>query len=196
MTTENYSLNVQTFERLIHENRIYVDKTELISQLVREGGNFVYFLSRPRRFGKSLLISTLKAIFEGKKELFEGLHIYDKIKWKSFPIIDLAMTKIGAEGDNLQSALQNALFDIAAKHEIQLKKKILSPLFQELIISLSEKYDSQVVILIDEYDKPITQGLEFDGVELAIKNRDIMKSFYSGLKDMAAGRDDAEQLLA
>ena len=184
MKTENYSLGVQTFERLIDENRIYVDKTELICQLVQESQEFVYFFSRPRRFGKSLLISTLKTLFEGKKEYFKGLYIYDKIKWEKFPIIHLSMTKIGAEKDNLEQALKLALHDIAKKEGITLEKPFLSQLFEELISSLSKKYQSKVVILIDEYDKPITQGLEFDGVDLAIKNRDIMKNFYSGLKDM------------
>ena len=184
MTTENYSLNVQTFERLIHENRIYVDKTELISQLVREGGNFVYFLSRPRRFGKSLLISTLKAIFEGKKELFEGLYIYDKIKWKSFPVIHISMSDIDFIKLGLEEAIQKCLREIANEHEFQLLEETPNTQFKELIKKLTQKYQTQVVVLIDEYDKPITQGLEFDGVELAIKNRDIMKSFYSGMKDM------------
>ena len=184
MTTENYSLGVQTFERLIDENRIYVDKTELICQLVQESQEFVYFFSRPRRFGKSLLISTLKTLFEGKKEYFKGLYIYDKIEWKKFPVIHISMTKIGGSKVGLENALSHELHSQAKAENIVLVEEELNLQFEELIASLSEKYASKVVILIDEYDKPITQGLEFDGVDLAIKNRDIMKNFYSGLKDM------------
>ncbi|MFN0202580.1 MAG: AAA family ATPase [Bacteroidia bacterium] len=183
MQTEKYSLGTQTFDRLIEENRIYVDKTELIYQLL-QGSSFVYFLSRPRRFGKSLLISTLKSIFEGKKENFKGLYIYDKIDWQAYPIIHLSMTRIGADNDNLLSALTNALTDRALEDKIELRKESLSQRFEELILALQSKYQQKVVILIDEYDKPITQGLEFDGVELAIKNRDILKTFYGSLKDL------------
>ncbi|MFN0202415.1 MAG: AAA family ATPase [Bacteroidia bacterium] len=183
MQTEKYSLGTQTFDRLIEEKRIYVDKTELIYQLM-EGSEFVYFLSRPRRFGKSLLISTLKSIFEGKKENFKGLYIYDKIDWQVYPVIHLSMTKIGADSDNLVSALTNALSERALEDDIELKNENLSQRFKELILALTSKYKQKVAILIDEYDKPITQGLEFDGVELAIKNRDIMKHFYGSLKDL------------
>ncbi len=184
MRRENYSLNTQTFERLITENRIYVDKTDLIYQLVRPSGSFVYFLSRPRRFGKSLLISTLKSIFEGKKELFKNLYIYDKIDWHSFPIIHLSFTKIGETKGDLENALLKTLSEIAKEHKIELSEKDVSLQFQALIKALHDKYQNKVVILIDEYDKPITQGLEFDGVELAIKNRDLIKHFYTGLKDL------------
>lgn len=184
MKEENYSLNTQTFERLIKENRIYVDKTELIHHLVRTTGSFVYFLSRPRRFGKSLLISTLKAIFEGKQALFKGLFIYDKIHWQEFPVIHISMTDIDFVKSGLEKALQRRLKEIATQNGINLMAETENLQFKELIKSLYEKYQQKVVILIDEYDKPITQGLEFDGVEMAINHRDLMKSFYSGLKDM------------
>lgn len=184
MKIEKYSLNTQTFERLIQENRVYVDKTNLIYELVREGGEFVYFLSRPRRFGKSLLISTLKSIFEGKKEYFKGLYIYDKIDWQTYPVIHISMTDIDFVNLGLGKAIQRRLNEIAKEYEIVLNTDSENLQFKELIQSLYKKHQTKVVILIDEYDKPITQGLEFDGVELAIKNRDWMKSFYSGLKDM------------
>lgn len=184
MKTENYSLNTQTFERLIRENRIYVDKTEIIYNLVKPSGSFVYLLSRPRRFGKSLLISTLKSIFEEKKEYFKGLYIYDKIDWQTYPVIHISVTDIDFVNLGLGNAIQRRLNEIAKEYEIVLSTDTENLQFKELIQSLYKKYQAKVVILIDEYDKPITQGLEFDGVELAIKNRDWMKSFYSGLKDM------------
>ena len=184
MQTEQYSLNTQTFSRLIAENRIYVDKTELIYNLVKEGHEFIYFLSRPRRFGKSLLISTLKSIFEGEKELFKGLYIYDKINWKPYPVIHISMTDIDFTNLGLWKALEIRLHEIATEHEISLNAETENLQFKTLIKELYKKYQAKVVILIDEYDKPITHGLEFDSIALAVQNRDIMKSFYSGLKDM------------
>lgn len=181
---ENYSLSSQTFSRLINENRIYVDKTDLIYELVKQASAVTYFLSRPRRFGKSLLITTLKSIFEGEQALFKGLFIYDKITWKRFPIIHLSMADIGFVNLGLEYALQHRLENKAKEEGIMLTETVYNLQFQELIIALHKKYGEQVVILIDEYDKPITHGLEAANSDLAIENRDIMKNFYSVLKDL------------
>ena len=89
---ENYGVGIQSFAELMRTKCIYVDKTPLIYSLLQKEGIKNYFLSRPRRFGKSLLISTLKAIFQGKQELFQGFYIYDKIEWESYPIIHLSMS--------------------------------------------------------------------------------------------------------
>lgn len=180
-----YPVGIQSFERLRKEGRLYVDKTSFIYDLVRAGGSPVYFLSRPRRFGKSLLINTLKAIFEGKKELFKGLYIEDKIEWESYPIIHLSMDAIGSNEIGLYEALKKELASIEKEHGLNIEKtESLGVLFRELISALHKKYDKQVAILVDEYDKPITHGLEKDDVSLAEKNRDIMKNLYGGLKSM------------
>ena len=181
---EHYSLSSQTFSLLINEQRIYVDKTDLIYELVHEKSGRTYFLSRPRRFGKSLLITTLKSIFEGEQELFKGLFIHDKITWKRFPIIHLSMADIGFVNLGLEYALQHRLENKAKEEGIMLTETVYNLQFRELIIALHKKYGEQVVILIDEYDKPITHGLEAANSDLAIENRDIMKNFYSVLKDL------------
>ena len=178
---ENYPIGIQTFSEIVRTNSIYVDKTELIFDLLKKTGQKNIFLSRPRRFGKSLLISTFKSIFEGKQEQFKGLYIYDKIDWEAFPIIHLSMTNIGFEEIGLAQALKRECGHIAKNYGLTLSgnKKPL----RELLELLYEKYQKQVVILIDEYDKPITHGLEANDSSVAEANRDIMKAFYSGLKD-------------
>ena len=181
----NYPIGIQSFAKLIESHSIYIDKTPFIFQLVGSSARPYYFLSRPRRFGKSLLINTLKSIFEGKKELFRGLYIEDKIKWESYPIIHLSMDEIGFAEIGLYEGLKRALTNIAKEHNLDIEEvESLGIYFQELILALQKKYDKQVVILVDEYDKPITHGLEKDDSTLAETNRDIMKSLYSGLKSM------------
>ena len=179
-----YSLHIQTFSRLREEKRIYVDKTELIYQLVREGNGSAYFLSRPRRFGKSLLISTLSAIFKGESSLFKGLWIADKIEWKSFPVIHLSMDKLDFITLGLEIALQKELIKVAESYEISLSNTTSKNIFEELIIALYEKYGQKVVILVDEYDAPITQYLERNNFDKAEENRDIIKNFYGILKPL------------
>lgn len=181
-----YSLGIQTFSRLINEGRIYVDKTELIYPLVNGEGAPAYFFSRPRRFGKSLLISTLKSIFEGEKELFKGLYIYDKLEWKPFPIIHLSMDRMNFIDLGLEKALQNILQDTAQAYELQLKKQDMKSCFEELINLLVKKYQSQIVILIDEYDSPITQYLERGDFDKAEENRNILRNFYGVIKPLEA----------
>ena len=179
-----YSLNSQTFSLIREEKRIYVDKTALIYELINEGSGRTYFLSRPRRFGKSLLISTLLSIFEGRQDLFEGLFIYDKIKWKSFPIIYLTMDKMNFQDLGLKETIISSLYKIGKEHNITLVANDTKTLFEELIVKLSEKYGKQVVILIDEYDSPITQPLEKSNFDKAEENRDILKTFYGALKPL------------
>lgn len=181
---EYYPTGVQSFPELRKNEQIYVDKTPHIYNLIKKGASRVYFLSRPRRFGKSLLISTLKSLFEGRKELFEGLYIYDKIAWEKFPVIHISMSEIRFPDLGLYEALNIRLQQSASEYDIYLESKDLNGKFQELIKRLSAKYEKQVVILIDEYDKPITHGIEKDNADLAEENRDIMKNFYGGLKDL------------
>jgi len=170
-------LSRQDFRELINEDCIYIDKTEHIYRLINTG--FEYFFSRPRRFGKSLLISTLREIFLGSQELFKGLWIYDKIEWKKHPVVEIAFNTMSYSIDGLETAIIEVLDKIALKNDIRLTKTAYPQRFLELIELLSIG-NEKVVILIDEYDKPIIDYL--DNIPQAEKNRDILKNFYSVLK--------------
>ena len=181
---------VASFENLINGNFLYVDKTEYIWQLIRPA-NAMYFLSRPRRFGKSLTLSTLKAVFEGKKELFKGLALYGKpYDWKPYPVIHLSFgdyTPVNNTPDKLNTYLLNKVMSIAEQLSISLPQiNDASAAFGKLIDKISEK--SQVVILVDEYDKPILDNITSPDVKELLK---CLKGFYSVLKD----RNDKERLL-
>ena len=170
---------MQTFGRLVSENYLYVDKTKDIYNLITQGGQY-YFISRPRRFGKSLLVSTLKELFSGNKELFKGLWIYDKIDWKKYPVISIDFTMISYETpQQLESSLKRFLRDLAKSWGFTLnKEKNYKESFLELIKKLSAK--GRVVVLVDEYDKPIIEYV--DKKDTAMANRDILKAFYEVLK--------------
>ena len=173
-------LDIGVFSTLIENNYIYVDKTKFIYELYRPGGK--YFLSRPRRFGKSLLLDTMVELFKGNKSLFEGLYIYDKWDWtKSFPVIELDLGKVGRESpDILKNSLSTHIFRIAKKHRIELISNDLTGRFTELIEELYESTGKKVVVLVDEYDKPILDNIEdYDVVE---GNRKVLSNFYGVLK--------------
>ena len=172
------ALGHQEFSQVINNNCIYVDKTENIYNLITRGS--YYFLSRPRRFGKSLLANTIKELYLGSKEMFKGLWIYDKWDWtKTYPVIKLSFSRIDYKKLGLEEAIDEMLIDIAQKYNIILTKKTNGTRFEELITKLSVK--GQVAIIIDEYDKPIIDYM--DNIPQAEENRDILKSFYSILKD-------------
>ncbi|MCK4761558.1 MAG: ATP-binding protein [Candidatus Aminicenantes bacterium] len=172
-------IGIQTFSKLIERNYLYIDKTECIYNLIKGGG--YYFLSRPRRFGKSLLVSTLKEIFSGSKELFKGLWIYDKIAWDAHPVIHIDFLGLSyAAREEMVDTLDYLVNRNAENHGIELKEKGYDKRFRELIIKLSQR--NKVVALVDEYDKPIIDFVE--DRETALRNRDILKSFYSILKGM------------
>jgi len=171
-------IGIQTFRDIIEGNFYYVDKTHFIPKLTSK----YYFLSRPRRFGKSLFLDTLKEAFSGNKELFKGLYLYDNWDWeKRYPIVkfDLSQAYPDTE-ENLQKSINSFLRKIAKEHGITLEEEILGLKFQELIQKLYEKYNQKVVVLIDEYDKPILDVIE--DIEKAKKNRDILKKFFEILK--------------
>jgi len=173
-------IGIQTFEKIRNSNYYYVDKTMFVKKL-EEGG--YYFLSRPRRFGKSLFLDTLKEAFSGNKELFKGLYLYDNWDWeKKYPVVKISF---GGGKVRTPKALINhmnfILKNVSQDHQIELKEAIPDEQFYELIKSLSEKRGSQVVVLVDEYDKPILDAIE--NIEVARENRDILKDFYSVLKD-------------
>ena len=175
-------LGIQSFRELRTNDYLYVDKTKQILELIETSK--VYFLSRPRRFGKSLLVSTLKELFLGNKELFKGLFIEDKIEWKTFPVIHLDFAKSNYKKLGLELAIKERLTYQADLYEIELTKKTISSQLEELIRKLKEKYNQKVVLLIDECDKPIIDFLGEETVHIAEENRDIMKEFYSPIKSL------------
>lgn len=178
---KNLPIGISSFESLITGNYIYVDKTSLIYELVKGFNKF--FLSRPRRFGKSLLIDTIHCLFEGKKKLFQGLYIYDKWDWsQKFPVIKIDF--VGSQFTNSEK-VKNRLFEnlkeIINYHQIDIEfSNDLDILFHRIIHELAQKYQQKVVILIDEYDKPILDPIL--NTEVAKNNREILKGFYSVIK--------------
>ena len=169
---------VYNFEELIQGNFLYVDKTEYIWQLIRPS-SAGYFLSRPRRFGKSLTVSTLKAVFEGKKELFKGLAIYDKpYDWKPYLVIHLDFANCDIRtADELIKYLTWQLENIADSFHLQLRGEQLSVRFENLINDIAE--NGNVVIFVDEYDKPILNNIADQGVGEILN---VLKGFYSNIK--------------
>ncbi|NJO02847.1 MAG: ATP-binding protein, partial [Bacteroidia bacterium] len=172
-------IGIQDFEELRTNDYLYVDKTQHIERLLR--GKY-YFLSRPRRFGKSLLLSTLRELFLGKKELFKGLWIEDKIDWQPYPVIHLSFGKSDFKEIGVVQAITSRLEDVAQQYRVQLRGSDMANQFESLIEALAQ--EGQVVILIDEYDKPIIEYLGKEEIPQALKNRDLLKSFYSVLKDL------------
>lgn len=176
----NYPVGIQNFEKIRNGNYCYIDKTDLIYQLIKSGQ--YYFLSRPRRFGKSLLISTLEAYFQGKKELFEGLALAQLEKeWIEYPILhlDLNAQKYDTP-ESLYSILNNALCIWESLYGSRPSETNLSLRFQGVIQRAAEKRNRPVVILIDEYDKPMLQAI---GNEPLLNDyRNTLKAFYGVMK--------------
>jgi Predicted AAA-ATPase/PD-(D/E)XK nuclease superfamily len=170
-------IGIQDFEKLRKNEFLYVDKTQYAHQLYSGAG--YYFLSRPRRFGKSLMISTLKSIFSGQKELFKGLWIEHKIEWKQFPIIHIPFNEIGVNELGLTVALDLEFDRIATQNNIPIIKATFSQKFKYLITELGKNTEG-VVILIDEYDKPIVDYI--DNLDKSLENQNILKDLYSVVK--------------
>jgi len=179
-------LAVQDFPQMITGDFVYVDKTRYVYEMAHVPQAY-YFLSRPRRFGKTLLVSTLKALFEGRKELFEGLWIENSDwQWKPHPVIQIDFNGIDAtEAVTLEKSLFSILDEIAESHEISLKSEILTNKFVELFVELHKKYQEKIVVLVDEYDKPIIThlGQGETGMQIAIENRKVLKKFFGVLKE-------------
>jgi hypothetical protein len=172
-----YPIGIQTFRKIREEGFLYIDKTQLIHQLISTGN--YYFLSRPRRFGKSLLLSTIEEIFKGSKELFKGLWIEDRWDWEQkHPVIHIEFSKMPYQEVGLQEAIFRTLRKQAALLGFELESDNLKEAFEELIEKAAST--GQVVILIDEYDKAIIDYL--DDIPLAEANRTVMKNFYSVIK--------------
>ncbi|MDR1084780.1 MAG: AAA family ATPase [Deltaproteobacteria bacterium] len=165
---------------MINGNRIYVDKTQHIYNLI--AADDLYFLSRPRRFGKSLLISALNCLFKGQRELFKGLRIdssdYD---WQPYPIINISFGDAYAPDlETFKSYLMSTLTNIADEEGLPISDTVHSSYFRSLIGKLSDKYKTEVVLLIDEYDAPIVNNILNE--PLADKIRELLKSFYGVIK--------------
>jgi hypothetical protein len=172
-------LGEQIFKDIIEKNKLYVDKTDEIYKLLETEEKY-FFLSRPRRFGKSLLVSTLEEIFLGNKELFKGLYIYDKIEFKKYPVINLSLNKLNYTKNtkDFELSLLEQIKRIYEKYNIKLNTDNYKTSFDNLIYELS-KID-KVVLLIDEYDKPIIEYIE--DIERSKEMRDILKNFYETIK--------------
>ena len=185
-----YPIGIQSFEQIIEDDYVYLDKTALVYDLVTNGK--IYFLSRPRRFGKSLLVSTLKCYFEGKKELFKGLAI-DKLEkeWKQYPVFHLDFN-----GNNFtnRGELEVILENFVASQEMIYGKSpfrdSLGGRFEYVLKAAHERTGLRAVVLIDEYDKPILDVLDTQ-IKTSIKgeerlledwNREVLKGFYSVFK--------------
>ena len=177
-----YPVGIQNFESLRHDGYCYVDKTALMYRLVKTGR--YYFLSRPRRFGKSLLISTLEAYFQGKKELFEGLTVYDLEKeWAEYPILHLDLN-IGQydTGQSLNDILNRSLVAWERQYGSDPAEVSLPLRFAGVVKRASEQTGRRVVILVDEYDKPMLQAIGNESLQDEYRN--TLKPFYGVLKTM------------
>ncbi|MBD5153508.1 MAG: AAA family ATPase [Oscillibacter sp.] len=175
-----YPIGIQTFSKLISNGYLYIDKTELIHDLV--SNNEYVFLSRPRRFGKSLLMSTIESYFKGEKDLFEGLLISSlEHEWKSYPVFrfDLSTDHIDSP-KRLIDLIGNCLSGIEREYGLSSSAPSIALRFSELIEQAYHRLDRKVVILIDEYDKPMLDCLHDDSVNESIKAE--LRGFYSVIK--------------
>ncbi|MBO4328769.1 MAG: AAA family ATPase [Bacteroidales bacterium] len=177
----NYPIGIQTFEKIRTNDFAYVDKTALVYRLVKKGT--CYFLSRPRRFGKSLLLSTLKAYFQGKKELFEGLAIAQLEKeWKQYPVLHLDLNaEQYSTAEALISTLNLSLLHWEKLYGIGEGEDTIAKRFQGVIVRAAQQSpEGKVVVLVDEYDKPLLEAIGNPGLQE--EYRKILKAFYSNIK--------------
>ncbi len=178
---KNLPIGIQTLSEIRERNCVYVDKTQLVHQLVTTGK--YYFFARPRRFGKSLLVSTLKELYQGNKAVFEGLWIENNWNWtKTSPVLHFSFDTMGYVEIGLLEVLKTDLRDKAKSFDIELEKSDLKGIFTELIEKLSEKH-GRITLLVDEYDKPIIDFLEESKIEQGKANRDVLREFYGVLKN-------------
>lgn len=178
-------IGISSFEVMRTRGFVYVDKTEGIHQLVTEG--IYYFLARPRRFGKSLLVSTLRCLFEGKRELFEGLWIAEggRWEWTPHPVVALDFNQISLDTpEQLEAGLLHQLAQQAEAAGVTLRGPSYVSRFGELLVALARQAGQPVVVLIDEYDKPLIEHLGQGpaGMDVARANRDILRAFFGVLK--------------
>ena len=175
-----YPIGIQDFEKIRKDGYAYVDKTSMVYKLAHEGS--YYFLSRPRRFGKSMLVSTMSAYFKGKRELFKGLAIEKLEKeWTAYPVIHLDLnTDKYDKKEVLEQRLSLFLSDWEEHYGRNPNEVTLSQRFEGIIKRIYKKEGKPVVILVDEYDKPMLQAIGNDELQLAYRN--TLKAFYGALK--------------
>ena len=183
MASKRYPLGIQTFSEIVKGNYFYADKTAIVYQLAHYAK--FHFLSRPRRFGKSLFVSTLKAYFEGKKELFKGLAIEQKEKeWTAYPVIhlDLSCGKYYSL-ENTKIILNNILKVEEQKYGIEVpesEREGFGGRFRDILLAATAQTGKQAVVLIDEYDAPMHDSVSDEDLQKTIRN--IMRDFFSPLK--------------
>lgn len=181
--TVKYPIGIQTFSDIIEGGYVYVDKTALVYELANNGKYI--FLSRPRRFGKSLLLTTLQAYFEGRRELFDGLAVeHLEREWNRHAVLLLSLAAYNASKPQLEEMLDNRMREFEAEYGVVTETRVLSERFRNIIRAAYEKTGRQVVVLVDEYDAPMLAHLEEPGKHEAV--RDLLKSIYVSLKDMDA----------
>ncbi len=180
MTLQNLPIGIQNFEKIRNDGYLYVDKTEIVYRLATSGS--YYFLSRPRRFGKSLLLSTLQAYFEGKRELFDGLAISRlETKWERYPILHLDLnTRNYKDAEALTGILNEYLEKWEVIYGDAKKDRVLEERFTYVIEQAYAKTGHRVVILVDEYDKPMLQAIGNEALQDEYRN--TLQSFYGALK--------------
>jgi hypothetical protein len=182
MKLQKLPIGISTLKTILKEDYLYVDKTD-IAQKIIENGQY-YFLSRPRRFGKSLFLDTLKTIFNGDKEFFKGLSIYENgYKFEKYPVIHISF---GSGAGKTKADYEQKIYEIMRSNQEDLdvscdKTLSSSGCFKELIKQAYKKYDKKVVVLVDEYDKPILDNIE--DTQAAKLMREELKNFYSVIKE-------------
>ena len=184
MTRRKLPIGIQTFREIREGDCYYVDKTAHIRRLFDEGKH--YFLSRPRRFGKSLFLDTCKELFEGNEALFEGLSVHDSWDWSvRHPVVRLSFGSgsFTAPGDVHREAMAQ-LDGLARGTQVEMRYDTASACFRHLLETLHERTGQRVVVLVDEYDKPILDAL--DTPEVARANRDYLRGLYAVVKDSDA----------
>ncbi|MCK5539706.1 MAG: ATP-binding protein [Deltaproteobacteria bacterium] len=174
-------IGIQTFSEIREEGYVYVDKTNFLLDMIQTGK--YYFLARPRRFGKSLLVSTLQALFEGRKELFEGLVIYDQWDWNiKYPVIKISFGGVARNCEEMKQDVNNILERNQKRLGVACPDNSdIGGCLQHLIEQSFEKYGQKVVVLVDEYDKLIVDNL--DQPEVAKEGREILRDLYTTIKD-------------
>ena len=189
MSMMKYPIGIQSFDRIIQDGYVYVDKTDLIYSLVKGGS--IYFLSRPRRFGKSLLVSTLENYFLGRKELFKGLKIDGlEREWLKYPVFHVDFNGVNFADGKLEEILEGTVATWEDEYGRSERFEDLGRRFAYVLRAAHERTGRRCVVLVDEYDKPLLDvldsGLEVtvDGnrMSLEVRNRDVLKGFYSVFK--------------
>ena len=181
-TSMKYPIGIQNFKEIREGNYAYVDKTAFLYKLVSQGK--YYFLSRPRRFGKSLFLSTLRAYFEGRKELFDGLAIIELEKeWKSYPVLHLDLNaRDYVNADSLEAELNRHLEVWEKQYGDEFRDRAIEERFLQIIKKVYEQTGKRVVVLVDEYDKPLLQAIDESKTQESIRRK--LKPFYGVLKTM------------